>query len=421
MPGLDIGKAPANSVVLPFYTTGGLAFLVLATMLFCSTFPLLGGYFNPHILAIVHTAALGWGSMVIFGAAYQLLPVICENDLWHEGIAKISFYFLTAGAACLIICFWFFNTGFWMIAGGSLVLIAATLFLCNVLKTASGGKPFNVQKLFIVSSSIWLLLTVAIGILLAINLRWPYISVSHLHILTLHAHAGIVGWFLQLIVGVSAKLVPMFLLGKSKKDNLLKAAFVFQNLGLILLLLDGFLIGPNWRYLVYGLLVVVGVVFWFLYLRDVYAHRIKKPLDFSMKHTFLSFVSLLLAAAFIPFLWFSNSQHWAMLYGLFIFVGWISSLILGMTFKTLPFIVWNSKYKMLNGKAKIPLPRQMYWHKWLKWQFWIFVAGLYIMALSLMFQAELPLKIGSGLILLTAALYLINILKVLTHRTVILN
>src|SRR5690606_35488366 len=132
-------------------------------------------------------------------------------------------------------------------------------------------------------------------------------------------------------------------------------------------------------------LVVVGVVFWFLYLRDVYAHRIKKPLDFSMKHTFLSFVSLLLAAAFIPFLWFSNSQHWAMLYGLFIFVGWISSLILGMTFKTLPFIVWNSKYKMLNGKAKIPLPRQMYWHKWLKWQFWIFVAGLYIMALSLMF------------------------------------
>jgi len=421
MPGLDIGKAPANSVVLPFYAAGALAFLVLTTLMLLSAFPLLGGYFNPHILAIVHTAALGWGSMVIFGAAYQLLPVICENDLWHEGIAKVSFYFLILGAAFLVVCFWFFTTGLWMILGGSLVFVAAVLFLCNVLKTASGGKPFNVQKLFIVSSAVWLLLTVSIGILLAVNLRWPYISVNHLHILTLHAHAGLVGWFLQLIVGVSAKLVPMFLLGKSKKDNLLKTAFIFQNTGLVLLLLDGFFFGPGWRYLVYGLLVVIGIVFWLLYLRDVCRHRIKKPLDFSMKHTFLSFLSLLVAIAFVPVVWFGNSQKWAMLYGLFIFVGWISSLILGMTFKTLPFIVWNSKYKMLNGKAKIPLPRQMYWHKLLSVQFWIFVAGLYIIALSLIFEARLPLQIGLGLMWLTALIYVSNILKVLTHKTVILD
>lgn len=421
MSGLDIGKAPANSVVLPFYTAGALAFLILTTLLFLSTFPLLGGYFNPHILAIVHTAALGWGSMVIFGAAYQLLPVICENDLWHEGIAKVSFYFLTLGAVCLVICFWFFTIGLWMILGGNLVFVAAILFLCNVLKTASGGKPFNIQKLFVVSSAVWLLLTVSIGILLAVNLRWPYISVNHLHILTLHAHAGLVGWFLQLIAGVSAKLVPMFLLGKSKKDNFLKTAFIFQNAGLVSLLLDGFFFGPSWRYLLYGLLMAIGIVFWLLYLRDVYRHRIKKPLDFSMKHAFLSFLSLLVAIAFVPLVCLGNSQKWAMLYGLFLFIGWISSLILGMTFKTLPFIVWNSKYKMLNGKAKIPLPRQMYWHKLLSVQFWIFVAGLYVIALSLVFEARLPLQIGLGLMLLTALIYVSNILKLLAHRTAILD
>ncbi|HET8572287.1 MAG TPA: hypothetical protein VFL76_00320 [Edaphocola sp.] len=421
MPGLDIGKAPSNSVVLPFYAAGALAFLVLATLLFLSAFPLLGGYFNPHILAIVHTAALGWGTMVIFGASYQLLPVICENDLWHEGVAKVSFYFLTVGATCLVICFWSFITGFWMILGGSLVFVAALLFSCNVLKTASGGKPPNIQKLFIASSSIWLLLTVSIGILLAINLRWSYIPGNHLHFLTLHAHAGLAGWFLQLIVGVSAKLVPMFLLGRSKKDSLLKTAFVFQNAGLVLLLLDGFFSGPGWRYLIYGLFIVIGIVFWLLYLRDIYRNRIKKPLDFSMKHTFLSFFSLLIAIAFVPLVYFGNSQKWAMLYGLFIFVGWISSLILGMTFKTLPFIVWNGKYKMLNGKAKIPLPRQLYRHKLLSMQFWIFVAGLYVMALSLIFDAGLPLQIGLGLMLLTALIYAFNILKVLTHRTVILG
>lgn len=414
--GLDVGRAPSNWVVLPFYGTGAIAFFTLTILMFLSSFPLMGGYFEPHILAIVHTAALGWGTMVIFGAAYQLLPVICESDLYSEKAGIASYFFLAFGAACLIICFWLFQTGFWMLTGGCLLLIAGGLYFYNVVKTV--GKKFwkHIQKLFLFTSACWLLLTMTIGILLAINLQYPFItSHNHLEILKLHAHAGLAGWFLELIVGISAKLIPMFLLSHIKKDYLLQRAYWLINSGLVLFLLDGYFFGASFRYLIYTALVIAGVLFWLAYIREAYKHKIKKP-DFSMKHSFLAFSSLLLALALIPVIYYADNGKWVILYGLFLFIGWISSLILGMTFKTLPFIVWNNTYRMLNGKMKIPLPKDLLWGKLLQWQFQVFVASLYVIALSLIFENHLFLQVGLGLLFITGLAYVINTFKVLTHK-----
>src|SRR6185312_11428960 len=111
MPAINIGKAPKNNAVLPFYGTAAVFFLVLTGMLLVSPTALVGHYFQPHLLAMVHTAALGWGTMVIFGASYQLLPVICERELYSSWTAMLSYFFLTSGAIFLILSFWLFRTG----------------------------------------------------------------------------------------------------------------------------------------------------------------------------------------------------------------------------------------------------------------------------------------------------------------------
>jgi len=111
MAGINIGKAPKDIAVLPFFAAGAVFFLLLAVLLFIAAPDLTGHYFSPHILALVHTAALGWGTMIIFGAAYQLLPVICERDLFSSPLAFISFLFLTGGSLLLIGTFWFFQSG----------------------------------------------------------------------------------------------------------------------------------------------------------------------------------------------------------------------------------------------------------------------------------------------------------------------
>lgn len=421
MAGLDIGRAPKNSAVIPFYGTAAFFFLVLSLLLFFSARNLTVHYFSPEILTVVHLAALGWGTMVIFGAAYQLLPVICERDLFSSNLAIVSYYFLTCGVLVLASSFWFFQIGWLMITGGSLIFIAASLYLINVVKTAKLFTKFAIEKLFVFNSAMWLLFTISVGLLLAINLKFPFFSKSHLEILKLHAHAGLAGWFLQLITGISVKLVPMFLLGKSKKENLLKWSFAFQNLGLILFLLDGYFWGISDRSMIYAFIVFVGVIFWLIYLKDVHKNRIKKKIDISMRHTFVAFSCLIIAFLLIPVIYYSVGIKWSFVYGLFLFLGWISSIILGMTFKTLPFIIWNNHYKNLNGKVKIPLPKQLYNESLLKYQFWIFISAIYIIALSLIFEQEIALRIGLGLWVIVALLYIVNVRKVLTHKTQILD
>lgn len=417
MADINIGKAPGNSAILPFYATGAVAFVILCVVMLLTPQSFTQHYFTPHMLTIVHIAALGWGTMIIFGAAHQLLPVICEQDLYSEKMASLVWYTLTTGIILLTSTFWNLSVGWLMITGGSLIVFSVILYVINVWKTSRICKKYSVQKLFITSSALWLLFTVTVGLLLAINLAFPFFDVSHLEILKLHAHAGIAGWFLQLITGVSTKLVPMFLLGKSDKNHLLLNAFFFQNAGLILFLTDGYFIEITTRSLVYAGLVLIGIIFWLMYLRDAYKNRLRKRVELLMKHSFLSFLSLVISVLLIPLVYFSNGYRWTMLYGTLLFMGWITNIILGKTFKTLPFIIWNGHYKHLSGKVKVPLPKHLYSEKLTVWQFRTFIAAFLVFALGLITQELLIIKGGLVLWLAVALIYCTNVFKLLLHKT----
>lgn len=413
----NIGNAPKNYAVLPFYATSAAFFLIWSVLLFLSESVFDVHYFNAHLLAVVHIAALGWGTMTIFGAAYQLIPVISEQNLYSSTLALISYCFLTLGTVLIAYSFWFFIMDWHLILGGALILIAALLYSYNVLKTIRIFTLFSWERLFLFSSALWLITTVVIGLLLSINFKYPFFTSNHLEILKLHAHAGLAGWFLQLITGVSIRLVPMFLLGKSTKNHLIKASFILQNAGLLLFLLDGYLEAITYRSLIYGALIGAGIICWLLYIIDVYKKRLKKKIDIPMSHSLWSLIFLIVAIAFIPFVYFGVNMKWTFIYGVFLFMGWISSLILGMTFKTLPFIVWNNHYKNLHGKGKIPMPKDLYNARMLKIQFWFFMIGIYVLALSLIVEQPLFLKIALGIWIFVPLFYVINVVKILTHKT----
>jgi len=360
--------------------------------------------------------------MIIFGAAYQLLPVICERDLYSPGLAIASWYCLTPGVALLAGSFWNFTTGWFMIAGGALVVLATLMYAINVIGTSRICSRYSIQRLFIVTSACWLLFTVVVGLLLAINLSFPFFSKNHLDILKLHAHAGLAGWFLLLIVGVSTKLVPMFLLGKSDKNKLLMAAFLLQNTGLIAFLADGYFgAGHSMRIGLYALLILAGVICWLRYLADAFRNRVRKKTDYLMKHTFISFLMLLLAFATLPLVLFQQDIRWVMLYGTLLFMGWISGIILGMTFKTLPFIVWNGHYKHLSGKMKVPLPKQLYRESLVNIQFYCSLAAIVLLTAGVIVQYVLLIRIALAVWCVVGLIYLYNVIKVLRHKTTVLS
>jgi len=182
---INIGKAPANNAVLPFYGAAALFFIFLSLLLLLHSRLLLGGYFDFHLLAMVHLAVLGWLTMLIFGAGYQLLPVICERDLYSEKLAFVSFILLLLGTTLLAAGFWYTTRlsifPWWGLLGGAFIFLSSLLFVVNVAGTTRLSTRFSLQKLFILSSALWLSGTTLAGFLLAWNLHDPYISQNHLY------------------------------------------------------------------------------------------------------------------------------------------------------------------------------------------------------------------------------------------------
>ena len=409
-------------VVVSHYTIAAIFFLALAILFAFSMGDLSGHYFQPKLLAITHAAALGWGTMIIFGALTQLLPVILERELFSIELCWISLLFFVPGVILLVYSFWVFDPGMYMQLSGLLVLVAIITFSMNVFLTVQAKKDHTVFQEFIMTSCLWLMLTALLGVLMVYNFRFTFLPKDHLQFLRLHAHMGVAGWFLMLIIGVSGKLVPMFLVSRYQKTHLLSISYYLINAALLMFLIDGYLFGLNWKtYLIFAV-ALTGIGFYFYYIFQCYKSRLRKEVDLPMLQTLLSFLLLAACIFVLPFILYyhlkndSHAVNLSVFYGILIFMGWITALILGQTFKTLPFIVWVKHYEHLTGKVKTPLPADLINSTLLRIQFtgfFVFLLGFFA---GMLYASNILKFIGAGGLITTAAVYCIQVLCLLLHK-----
>lgn len=425
----SIKQHPAlYKIVVVHYLVSAVCFLALAIMLLFASDVLTGHYFHPRILAITHMAALGWGTLMIFGASYQLLPVVLETDLYNHRLAWFSFGFFLCGLISLVCAFWIFDPGLHMQVGSIFLLVGIVLYGVNIFLT--GRKNKNAQSIeqeLIITSCVWLTCTAILGALMVFNFRYAFLPEDHLQFLKLHAHMGIGGWFLLLIMGVSSKLLPMFLVSSKPRVKLLTWSYYLINAALILFLVDTYIFGINVRTYFIAAIAVSGIVSFLLFVRSCFTTRIRKAIDLPIMNTVLSFALLAAGIIVIPFIIYYHLKNdpaavrLTTLYGTLLFMGWISALILGQTFKTLPFIVWVKHYEHLAGKVKTPLPADMYKSMLLKVQSAAFLLFCLSFFAGVLFKAQVFIIIGLVSLLCTALIYVLNVLKVLLHKTKIIN
>jgi len=240
--------------------------------------------------------------------------------------------------------------------------------------------------------------------------QYSFINKNHLELLKLHAHAGIVGWFLLLVFGAGAKLIPMFILGKSTRTKLLKYAAILLNIGLILFLINGYKNEVTFNSIIFGLIIFSGVLCWLIYIISCFKNRARKKIDIPMRHSTISIICLLLAFASLPFVLSHNHGQWITLYAVFIFLGWLPGIILGMTYKTLPFIIWNIKYTNQNGKPKAPMPKDLYNSTILSIQYYVYIACLLITSIAVFSSYNWIMIASAVLWIILAISYLTNVL-----------
>ncbi len=413
------------TVVLPFYLYAGTFFLISCVLLFLNSADLLQHYFQPKTLAIVHSMALGWGTMMILGASHQLLPVLVENKLYSESLAKISFYLAAAGIPFLVYGFYIFNMGLLTQAGALAVIAAIICYLINCAGSILNSKEENVHAVFIFTATLWLLATVIVGYLLLLNFTTTIFTQSSLHYLSLHAHMGIAGWFVLLVIGVGSRLLPMFLISKYQNPKLLWVIYFLLNISLLSFIFIFLYSSNQLLFYIPVLLFLSGIILFGRFCFQAYKNRIRKRVDEQMKISlrsiaFLFLPVLILLIILFLFIFSKNAaMNLIIAYGFTIFFGWLTAIILGMTFKTLPFIIWNKKYAALAGKAKTPNPKDLFSEKIFYMMNLSYLGGFLIFCGGIFLNVVWLRYAGSGLLVITAALYNYNVLKLVFHKPIV--
>lgn len=143
-----------------------------------------------------------------------------------------------------------------------------------------------------------------------------------------------------------------------------------------------------------------------------------------MKTSLISIVQMLIPIIVLVIslflLTYKDSNKFTLLYGFSILFGWITAIILGMTFKTLPFIVWNKKSikKELMG-SKTPVPKDLFSENIYYWMAITYICGFIIFIIGLLFSNDGILKFGSFSLIIAAILYVLNVVKTLIHQPLI--
>lgn len=423
MVGVASKNAPPPNVVVPHYVFGAISFLVLTVLLLFNVEVIAGHYFNPKILALVHLTALGWISMIIFGALYQLVPVVLDVKLHNEGLARVNFYIFVLSIIVFVFALWDMFSNFLLLQiGGTLMFISISIFSYNIMMSAFNAKRKLIAAKFIIASVFWFFTTAVFGLILVFQLTIPFLEINHLQFLKAHAHFGLVGWFLLLIIGVASRLVPMFLVTHNLNEKKLSFALYIINIGLVALTTVFFMELDPIYIVISALLIVVGIASFVSFLIEAYNNRIKKVLDIGMQHTAMSILFLLfpiLFAMVAPFTFenqFELSQQTVLVYGLSVLLGFITSLILGQTYKTLPFIVWLFEYRGKMGKGKTPLPKDLYNEKIAEVHYFTFAVGFIALLIGVLINYVPILYIGAIFLLITAILYNYNVVKIIRHK-----
>ncbi|MDE3185645.1 MAG: cytochrome c oxidase subunit I [Bacteroidota bacterium] len=416
-----LAKNTSYKVVLPFYVYAGLSFLVATIFLLFSSSAFLQHYFHPRTLAITHLMALGWGTMMILGASHQLVPVLIEGKLYSNVLAHLSFGFSGIGIPLLVYSFCEFDFGWPAQSGAILINLSVLFYLINMGISMSKSKVESVHAIFVFTATLWLFITTLVGLFLIYNFTYTILSQDSLSYLPLHAHLGIIGWFLLLVIGVGSRLILLFLISKYNNTKLLWWIYSLINIALISFIIIFLYIKINWLYLIPLIPLAASLVMFGYYCYQSYRNRIRKKVDEQVRLSLLSVLMMALPLMFlliiILFLIFSKSNyHLIITYGFAIFFGWITAIIFGMTFKTLPFIVWNKVYHHKAGLGKTPNPKELFSGKMFYWMSISYLAGFVLFVTGVLVSKEFIIQIAGILLLITAVLYNSNLWKTLMHK-----
>jgi hypothetical protein len=344
------GRSPR--LPLAFMGLGLLSLVTLGAVFLLGLPSIAGAWFrNPWALVATHLFTLGFGTPIIMGAFYQLVPVLAETPLRYAKLGWVHYGLHVTGYLVLLAGFCHLATGL-MIAGGTLLFTGAILFVWSMVATLKRAPKWHIALTFICVALLYLLLVFSLGLTLALNWQYGFLGAATRTHLIDHAIWGFGGWFTLTILGVALKLVPLFTLTHEEPGRLALPVLILFNIGMTIAL---------WWRATGLLLMALATAIYLVEMLAILRKRVRRVWDISLRYAGHGLFWLALSSALLIYGAFAGlkpAHAVGALYGLAI--GWVGHLIIGHLFKIIPFLIWTHRYADKAGKEPIPMLTDLY-------------------------------------------------------------
>ena len=364
MPGVALSRWTMS------YFAAALAWLVAAEALMAAGFGYPAAPFEaPETLVLVHIITIGWLSLLMCGALFQFVPVLVARPLYSDRLPLPTLACLLGGLIALLAGFLRMTTETG--ASGAPFAIASILLgagfalaLWNLGRTLWAARPLPLPARFVVVGLFSLAATVLLGIVFSLTLGGLATAAHAIEVTThglpIHVVAGLAGWLTFSAVGVSYRLLAMFMLAPELDGPGTRGAFYLGTAALAIAIPGGVAAICASGNVAVSLVAasLPGLAAAGLYGRDVvhlYRARKRRVIELNSRMagvalaglgaTIATGIALLAAGAFV--------RHLGVVVFLVAFA-WLSTLGLAKLYKIVAFVTWLECYGPVLGKTTTP-------------------------------------------------------------------
>lgn len=403
---LSFDQSPPLSAPLRFFLTAPVFGALAGALLLWQGPELFASRWTPAALALTHLITVGFMLQVMLGALLQLLPVVAGAHVARPRLLAAGVHTgITLGALALAAAFLTANATLFTLAallvgGGVLVFVGSAAV---ALRGVGPGQPTVLGMKLALGG---LCVTVSFGALLALGLgrliELPLMAFTHLHV-----GWGLLGWGGVLLAAIAYVVVPMFQVTPPYPSR-------FTRLGapLAVALLLGWTLAEalDWPTVATWLRTaaalagaVLAAVTLATTLRSKRAQRDPTQLTWQLAMASLLAASLLwLAAATTPVIAFWAG--WPLLWGVLVLWGGFVSVMLGMLYKIVPFLVWLHLRRLGQGKVHAPNMKLVLPEPPMRVQVALHGIALLLLILATVWPTEFANAAGAALLASNAAL-----------------
>ncbi len=405
---------PAPDVPLRYLVAAAGAFVLAALGVLWLAPELAGHYYHPRIVALTHMVTLGWITLTIMGASYQLIPIVLERPIWSERLARWQFWLLVVSISGMVAHF-FIGTWPGLLMAAVMLGVGVVAHLVNVAASLRRFSRWSFTARFVVMGYAGLALTILFGLALGADRIWKFLPGPFFPTLHAHFHLALLGWIVPMIFGVAARVYPMFLL--APEPDGWPGALQFWGLSLgVPAVVMGLLGAPGLT--ITGTLMVIVAAAGHAGWVAGFARRRKRPrLDWGLRFV-LTGTAFLLPAALMGLAFaldLLSGPRLDMAYAVLTLGGWVSLTIVGMMLKIVPFLVWYRVYSPRAGKSPVPTLAQLSWPRVEGIAYGLLTAAFVLLTAAVAVGQAAWIRAAGAVLFLGALAFAASLIRVLQH------